>query len=279
MTVEIVEVLHGGLDREHRERKAVVEAVEARLPPEPVEELPRQAGPDRSLPIEELPPQGHVAESTGEHVRRGQVRGRKQPTVRLEVVEPRRPDHADGPAHALEEGGQLGPAPAHAVGGERGVAVRLDVLEMEADPLVAQPSVGEAAGGRHHGRPGHGVSSSHVEAVRPLARVVGGRQAAQVLLPGRMRGVEVAAEAEPDVEVGVVHEHGGQRSPRQGGERGGEVELEIEERLGVDHAGGAHSRRRGSSRSRRASPSMLKAKTASVSARPGKIDSHGARTM
>jgi hypothetical protein len=58
--------------------------------------------------IQELPPEGHVLKSTVDHVSRREVGDRKQATIRIEIVQPRRPDHPLGQAqasvHMLEEG-------------------------------------------------------------------------------------------------------------------------------------------------------------------------------
>src|SRR4029453_10195510 len=58
-------------------------------------------------------------------------------------------------------------------------------------------------------------------------------KAGKVLSPHRMRGIEGAAETEPDVEVGVVEQHPCPGQPGQDGDGAGEVKLETEEGSGV----------------------------------------------
>src|SRR6267143_3125445 len=92
-SVEVIEVLYRGLDRERLKRKALLEAVNTRLTLESVQKLTRHVLLDRPVSVQKLSPQGHMLKSMGGHVSAGRVRDRKQATIRFEVVQPRRPDH------------------------------------------------------------------------------------------------------------------------------------------------------------------------------------------
>jgi hypothetical protein len=85
-----------------------------------------------------------------------QVRGREQTTVRLELVQPRRADHRQrsslGARDVREERGQLGPPVLAAIEGERGVIVRLGVVEVQPEAVVPKERVREAAEGRDESR-------------------------------------------------------------------------------------------------------------------------------
>src|SRR5262249_29593188 len=73
------------------------------------------------------------------------------------------------------------------------------------------------------------------EAVRPVGRVATVPHARQVLLPSRMRGIEVTSQPESDVEVRVLEERVRERPSRKAGGLAREHELEVEEGLRVDH--------------------------------------------
>src|SRR5262249_54497616 len=113
--VEAVEVSDGRLQREHRERKAVVEALKTRMPPEALSKQARSVLPARSAPPTELPPQRHVPKPTLDRVSGRKVRLGKQTAVCGEVVQPRCSDHARGILRRTfplrEERGQLGLSP------------------------------------------------------------------------------------------------------------------------------------------------------------------------
>src|SRR5262245_6049988 len=86
----------GRLQREHLERKAVIEALKTRMPPEALSKLARSVLPDRSVPLHELPPQRHVPTPPLDRVSGRKVRLGKQTAVCGEVVQPRCSDHARG---------------------------------------------------------------------------------------------------------------------------------------------------------------------------------------
>src|SRR4029450_88975 len=144
-----------------------------------------------------------------------------------EVVQPGGAYHAGrripGLLHVVEQGGQVGHSSIEAFGGERALSISLGVPEVETDAALVQPGVPEAAGA-HHGRGGgRGRGAREVEAVRPVIVVARATKLGKVLAPHRMRGIEVTAETEPDVEVGVVEQHPRPGPPGQDGDRAGEV--------------------------------------------------------
>lgn len=99
----------------------------------------------------------------------------------------------------LEEGGQLLQPLVDAVERQWRVRGRFGILEMEADTLIAGRSVRKATEGRYDGGPGHRIGQLQVEGIRPLSNIVRLVQAGQRLLPRRIGGVEVTAQAEPDL--------------------------------------------------------------------------------
>jgi len=107
----------------------------------------------------------------------------------------------------LEEGGQFCQALTDALDCEWGAAIRFGILEVEADTLTAQPSVGKAARGRHDRWRNHSAGSRQVEAIRPLLNVVGALEPDHVLLPPQMSRIEVTSQAESDIEIRVLQEH------------------------------------------------------------------------
>jgi hypothetical protein len=135
-----------------------------------------------------------------------------------------------------EEGGQVRQSVPSAVDPQRGVPIRIRILEVESDPVTVQPRVREAAKGRHDSWRSHGVWPSPVEAIRPFARVVRVLQAGQVLAPGRMSGIKATAQAKPDIEIGVVQESACHGQVGQDRDLVGKLKLEIKERFGVNHA-------------------------------------------
>src|SRR2546428_4814744 len=64
----------------------------------------------------------------------------------------------------------------------------------------------KAPKGRHDGWPRLRLRSRQVEAIRPFAAIARIPQAGQILLPDRMRWIEVTSQAEPDIEIGVVEQ-------------------------------------------------------------------------
>src|SRR2546426_9344183 len=158
-SVEVVEVLDRSLDRERLKRKAVVEAVDARLALETVQELARHLFSKRSVPIQELSPEGKMLKPTGDRARRGHIRDREQTAIRLEVVQPRRADHSQrgvrGSLDTLEEAGQLRHSPADAFDRQRRVPLRVGILEAQPDPLTTQRIGRKTPDGHHDGGPGH----------------------------------------------------------------------------------------------------------------------------
>lgn len=68
----------------------------------------------------------------------------------------------------------------------------------------------------------------------PRPGVVRSGQAVDERAPARVIGVEFAAEAQADVEVGVLEQRARQRQTREARDGPREVELEVEERPGVD---------------------------------------------
>jgi hypothetical protein len=170
-----------------------------------------------------------------------QVRARKQTTIRLEVVQPRRADDPERPVHGapdvLEERGQLRHPSRPALERQGRPSARLRVLEVQAEAVIVRPRVREAAERRDDGRQGQGGRSRGVEAIRPLGAIGRLLQAGHVLLPARVGWIEVAAQAEPDVEVGVLQHGACQAQPRQARRRLGELQLQVEEAPRVDHAG------------------------------------------
>src|SRR6185295_546152 len=112
--MEAVELGDRGLHRQGLERKARGEVAAGRPAREALAQLLRRRLPDAAGPGCELPPERHVPECVRQRVRGGQIGGREQPPVGLEVVEPRAPDHparaASRPPHVGEQRGELGPA-------------------------------------------------------------------------------------------------------------------------------------------------------------------------
>src|SRR5438876_4929222 len=90
-SIEVVKLQHRSIEPEHLKREAVVQAVQGRLALETLQERTRHVLFDLAIPVQKLPPEGHVAKSMLEPASRREVRRRKQTTIRLEVVEPRRP--------------------------------------------------------------------------------------------------------------------------------------------------------------------------------------------
>ncbi len=105
----------------------------------------------------------------------------------------------------LEEGGQLRTPLIPAFDPERGAPIALDTPEVQPDTIPAEPSVGETTSGRHDaGRLRFGARQ--VEAIGPLADVVRVTQPGRILPPDRVAWIEVAAQAKPHVEVGVLQQ-------------------------------------------------------------------------
>jgi hypothetical protein len=105
---------------------------------------------------------------------------------------------------------------------------------VQAEAAVTAPLVGEAAEGRDGGRRAHAGRPVEVEAMDPRPGVVRRRQAADERAPPRVIGVEIAPEAEADVEIGVLEQGARQRQAREARDGPREVELKVEERPGVD---------------------------------------------
>lgn len=84
--------------------------------------------------------------------------------------------------------------------------VPFGILEVEADTVTTQRHIRKAAKGRHDIGRNHSLGSRQVEAIRPLVTIVRVLQAGQVLLPDRVSGIKVAAQAEADIEIGVLQE-------------------------------------------------------------------------
>src|SRR5207237_6247228 len=93
-SVKVVEVLRRRLDRERLKRKASVEAVDARLVLETIDEVARWLFSDRAVSIQKLPPKRQMLKAIGHQASRGRLRARKEGTIRLDVVEPRRAYHS-----------------------------------------------------------------------------------------------------------------------------------------------------------------------------------------
>src|SRR4029077_12888410 len=123
---------------------------------EPIQERPRHALPDLPVPVQELSPQWHVLKSTRSHPSRRHVRAGEQTTIRVEVVQPRRPDHLPRPIRRamqmLEEGGQLRTPLIPAFDPECGEPIALGTPEVQPDTISAEPSEGETTSGRHDTR-------------------------------------------------------------------------------------------------------------------------------
>src|SRR5262249_22150482 len=203
------------------------------------EKLACDALPHFATPVEELPPQRHTLKSTAERAGGLEIRRGKQAPIRFEVVQPRSADDARRlPRRALdvleERREILAPLPPSLEGQWRN-AIALNILEVETNALRAQGRVAETAECRHDFRRERQPRSAHVEAICPLAAVRRVAQTGNVLLPDRMGWIEVAAQSESNVEVGVLEKGLGQCPPRKNRNRLGELELKIEERARVDH--------------------------------------------
>src|SRR5262245_18784827 len=97
---------------------------------------------DTPMSIQKLPPERHGLKAITDHARRRDIRGRKQTTIRLEIVQPRHPHHLDplreGPLYVSEESGQVRtslPQTGHAEGR---VSLRVGILEVDADAVSGQ---------------------------------------------------------------------------------------------------------------------------------------------
>src|SRR5207248_742578 len=136
-SVQTIELQRRRLGRQHRKRKTLAQAVHTRLALETLRELTRHLLLDLPMPVEKLPPQGHVPKSMVDHASGGQVRRREQTTIRVEVVQPRGPNHllrlAQGSFHMLEEGGQVRQSLTAAFDPERGTPIRLGISKVEAN--------------------------------------------------------------------------------------------------------------------------------------------------
>ena len=72
-TETLVELDRWSLKLEHLERKAAVQILQTRVLPKTVPKLAHHVLSDLSVPVHELPPQGHVSKSMLDHVRGHQV--------------------------------------------------------------------------------------------------------------------------------------------------------------------------------------------------------------
>src|SRR5262249_44646064 len=87
-TVERIKRADGRLQPEHPVREAVLQALCCASLLETLQERARYRRLDVSVAVEELPPQRQKLILVCAHLGGGQVRGRKQPAVRVEVIEP-----------------------------------------------------------------------------------------------------------------------------------------------------------------------------------------------
>ncbi|WP_437870751.1 hypothetical protein [Sorangium sp. So ce363] len=110
---------------------------------------------------------------------------------------------------------------------------------MDSSAIDARQGVGKTSTGRDDGRRSRRLGILQIETVRPLAAgfpAFCAGQAGYIGLPRLVLRVELAPEAEPDIEVRVLEEGASQRHPRQGPHLLRERELQVEKRLGEHHA-------------------------------------------
>src|SRR5215510_2225461 len=109
--VEVIEVCRGRLQREHLEWKAVVETLQTRMPCEALSKLAHSILLDRAIPVHELSPERHVAQSMLDRARRRKLRPGKQVTVCGHVLQPCGVEHTVGIwrclFHVAEQKGRL----------------------------------------------------------------------------------------------------------------------------------------------------------------------------
>src|SRR5438552_1967392 len=239
-------MLRRRLDRERLKRKASVEAVDARLVLETIEEVARWLFSDGAVSIQKLPPQRQMLKAMGRRASRCTVRARKEATIRVDVVEPRRAYHSQRRTgrsfHVLEEAGQLRPSSAGAFDRQRRLSIQIGIVEVEPDALTTPRRVRKASDGRYDSGTGPRAVSRQVKIVRPFVDACRSLQADQIRLPCRIGGVEVTPETESDVEVGVFEENARERQARERRHPVGESKLQIEERLRVPHRRAARDR-------------------------------------